>query len=83
LAVTVTVCGVEKLDEVKVRLVGEAVSPVFPLAATETVTLLVGALDSARVNVPVPLWATVRLVGVAVMDGVTTAVSVAVTVVDV
>ena len=68
LAVTVTVCGVLKLDGVNVRLAGEAVNPVFPLAAMLTVVLLVGACDSARVNVPVLPWATLRVVGVAVID---------------
>ena len=49
----------------------------------ETVTFEAGADDSARVNVPVLPWDTFRLVGVAVMDGVVTAVSVAVIVADV
>src|SRR5215470_3131548 len=66
-AVTVTVCGVAKLDGVNVRVVGDAVSPVFPLDATVTVSLEAGAVDSARVNVPVCPWATLRLVGVAVI----------------
>ena len=39
LAVTVTVCAVAKLDGVKVSDVGESVSPVFPLAAMDTVRL--------------------------------------------
>ena len=53
LAVTVTVCAVEKLDGVNVRLAGDAVSPVLPLAATDTVSFAAGACDRARVNVPV------------------------------
>ena len=58
LAVTVTVCAVAKLAGVNVRLAGEAVSPVLPLDATDTVTFAVGACDSARVNVPVLPWVT-------------------------
>jgi hypothetical protein len=53
LAVTVTVCGVEKFDGVNVRLAGDSVSPVLPLAAMDTVSFAVGACESARVNVPV------------------------------
>ena len=53
LAVTVTVCGVAKFDGVNVRLAGDSVSPVLPLAAMDTVSFAVGACDSARVNVPV------------------------------
>src|ERR1700739_2770540 len=68
LAVTVTVWAVEKLDGVKVRLVGEAVSPALPLAATETVSFDAGACDSASVNVPVLPWVTCRLAGDAVID---------------
>jgi hypothetical protein len=83
LADTVTVCAVLKLDGVNVRLVGDAVRPAFPDEARLTVTFAVGALDSARVKVPVPLWVTFRLVGVAMIDGVVTVVSCAVTVADV
>jgi hypothetical protein len=83
LAVTVTVCGVLKLAEVNVSVVGDAVSPVFPLDAMVTVSLDVGAADSATVNVPVVLWATDNVPGVATIDGVFVAVSVAVTAVDV
>jgi hypothetical protein len=75
LAVTVTVCGVLKLDEVNVSVVGDAVSPVLPDAATVTVSVPVGAADSARVNVPVPLCCTFRLVGVALIVGLVTTVS--------
>jgi hypothetical protein len=82
LAVIVTVCGVEKLDGVNVSEVGEAVSPVLPLAAMDTVTLEAGADDSASVNVPVLPWVTFRLVGEAVIEppAVVDATSVAVTV---
>jgi L-fucose mutarotase/ribose pyranase (RbsD/FucU family) len=83
LAVTVTVCGVLKLDEVNVRVVGDAVSPVFPLDAIVTVSLDVGAADRATVNVPVLLWATDNVAGVTTIDGVLVAVSVAVTAVEV
>ena len=51
-----------------VRLVGDSVSPALPLAAMDTVTFAVGADDSARVNVPLPPWVTVKLVGVAVIE---------------
>jgi len=83
LAVTVTVCAVEKLDGVKVSVVGDAVSPVFPDAATVTVSFDVGACDKASVKVPVLPWATLRLVGLALIVGVGTAISVADTIADV
>ena len=51
-----------------VRLVGDSVSPALPLAAMDTVTFDVGADDSARVNVPVLPWVTLKLVGVAVIE---------------
>ena len=50
-----------------VRLVGDSVSPALPLAARDTVTFEAGADDSARVNVPLPPWVTLRLAGVAVI----------------
>jgi hypothetical protein len=83
LAVTVTVCGVLKLDGVNVRLVGDAVWPEFPEDARLTVTLLVGAPDNASVKVPVLPCVIDRLEGVAVIDGVVTVVSCTVTVADV
>jgi hypothetical protein len=67
LAVTVTVCAVEKFDGVNVSEVGDSVSPVLPLAAMVTVSFEVGACDSASENVPVLPWVTFRLVGVALM----------------
>src|SRR6185437_4227057 len=78
LAVTVTVCGVAKFDGVKVSVVGDAVTPVLPVAAMLTVSLADGAADSASVKVPVFPWVTDRLVGVAVIDEAALAVSVAV-----
>jgi hypothetical protein len=68
LAVTVTVCAVPKFDGVKVSDVGESVSPVFPLAAMDTVKLAAGALDRARAKVPVLLWLTVKLDALAVIE---------------
>jgi len=65
----VTVCAVANLAGVKVRLAGEAVSPVLPLAATVTGDVWRWApATRARVNVPVLPWVTFRLAGVAVME---------------
>ena len=54
-AVIVTLCAVAKLDGVKVSDVGEAVSPLLPLAAIDTVTFEDGAEDSDIPTVPVLL----------------------------
>jgi len=53
-AVIVTLCAVAKFDGVNVRLVGDAVRPVFPeVRATDTVTFEDGAEDSDIPTVPV------------------------------
>jgi hypothetical protein len=67
-AVTVTVCGVAKFAGVNVSDVGDAVSPVLPLAAIETVSFADGAEDRASVNVPVLPWATCKPAVLAVID---------------
>ena len=56
------------MDGVNVSEVGEAVSPVLPLAAMAAVTFAEGAEDNASVNVPVLPWVTCRLAGVAVIE---------------
>src|SRR5215831_18403451 len=70
LAITVTVCAVAKFDGVNVSVAGDAVSPEFPDAAMVTVSLEVGAADSASVNVPVLPWVTDKADGVALIVGV-------------
>src|ERR1700733_10242255 len=52
-AVIVTFCAVAKFDGVNVSDVGDSVSPVFPLAAIDTVTFEDGAEDSDIPTVPV------------------------------
>jgi hypothetical protein len=54
-AVIVTLCAVAKFDGVNVSDVGEAVSPLLPLAAIDTVTFEDGAEDRDIPTVPVLL----------------------------
>ena len=57
-AVIVRFCVVEKFDGVKVSDVGDSVSPLLPLLATDTATFAEGAEDSDTPTVPVEPWAT-------------------------
>src|SRR5262249_20340857 len=69
-AITGTVCAVAKFGGVNVSVAGDAVSPALPDAAMVTVSLEVGAADSASVNVPVLPWVTDKADGVALIVGV-------------
>jgi hypothetical protein len=60
---TVTVCGVFQVDGVKVRLVGEFVTPEDPeLRDTATVTFEAGAIASRTVKEALEASLTLRLV---------------------
>src|SRR5579863_9492640 len=60
---TVTVCGVDQLAAVKVRLAGVTDRSESPLTARLTVVLADGAEDRATPNVVLAPWATVTLAG--------------------